>query len=41
MQGLWQESIQEMRANWLNPQRGDVGQWGRDSVEALPTYWGV
>lgn len=37
----WQEGIAAMRQEWLNDQRGDVTQWGRDDVEALPTFWGV
>lgn len=37
----WQSGIQEMRREWLNDQRGEVPQWGRDQVEALPTAWGV
>lgn len=37
----WQQGIQEMRREWLNDQRGEVTQWGRDDVEALPTAWGA
>lgn len=41
LQSGWQQGIEEMRREWLNDQRGDVAQWGRDDVEALPTFWGV
>lgn len=37
----WQQGIAEMKQEWLVDQRGDVTQWGRDDVEALPTFWGV
>lgn len=37
----WQQGIEEMRKDWLVDQRGEVTVWGRDSVEALPTAWGV
>lgn len=37
----WQQGIAEMRLEWLNDQRGEVSQWGRDTVEALPTSWGI
>lgn len=41
MDGKWQQGIEEMRREWLADNRGDVSQWGRDSLEALPTFWGV
>lgn len=41
MDGRWQQGIAEMRQEWLADQRGAVAQWGRDQVEALPTFWGV
>lgn len=41
MEERWQEAIQEMKREWLNDQRGEVRQWGRDGVEALPTYQGI
>ena len=37
----WQQGIAEMRQEWLADQRGEVAQWGRDTVEALPTSWGI
>lgn len=41
MDSRWQQGIAEMRQEWLADQRGEVAQWGRDDVEALPTFWGV
>lgn len=41
MDEKWQQGIAEMRQEWLNDQRGSVAQWGKDDVEALPTFWGV
>jgi hypothetical protein len=41
MEGKFQEGIQDMRKEWLNDQRGDVAQWGRDSLETLPSFWGI
>lgn len=41
VEGQWQQGIEEMRREWLVDQRGEVAQWGRDAVEALPTSWGI
>lgn len=41
LQQGWQQGIDEMRREWLNDQRGDSAVWGRDTVEALPTAWGI
>lgn len=41
LESEWQQGIAEMRQEWLADQRGEVGVWGRDSVEALPTSWGI
>jgi hypothetical protein len=41
LETVWQQGIAEMRQEWLADQRGQVGQWGRDNVESLPSYWGV
>lgn len=37
----WQRGLQSMRERWLVDQRGEVGEWGRDQIEALPTAWGT
>ena len=41
VEGQWNQGIAEMRQEWLADQRGEVSQWGRDAVEALPTSWGI
>lgn len=35
------QGIQDMRKEWLVDQRGEVTNWGRDQIEALPTAWGT